>query len=852
MSTIGRGRFPFRSAWLFRPSRRSRSSSLERILKDTRFSHLDHNDDLVKRNFFFDAAPTIRERWVDTASSSGGNGTTSATTGANRAYASLSDAITAESATGTLADLVSANEYLVIHCNGSSADTTAVDIPSTVKTSSTCYVKIVVDQANRHDGKWNSGKYRLVTNGYFGSLVVRCDHFIGEGLQVENNATSVPDGSRHGISCRSTGSSGLFSIHECVVRYTGDYTNQDPHGISDNGRSSTNVITQIVNNVVYDFNKNLYMGSQSGDSYTLYHNTSVDPVVEGMTILRYGSGASFYVKNNIIQGANTNYYSESATATLSSAGNITEDTTSPDSGGRSIAITFVNEAGNDFHTNDGNALSSTNLYADSRYPVTIDIDGAARPSSSNVFAGSDEGVVAANVGSAAGTSSVSGVGASVIPGVGSSTGVSTPTAVGGSTFNGVGSATGVGAATGVGVALAPGVGSSSGVGSASGASNSIAASPGLSTGAGVATGAGASDDRSTGSSSGVATPTGVGASTAQSVGASSGVGTATGVGTGLGPMAGSSSGASTVSGVASSVASSAGSSAGVGAAASVGKSDAASAGASSGTGAATGVGKSTSASPGASAGVGAATGVGSSLALSPGSSAGTTTCSGVGAFSSTSGSTGASTGVGAAAGVGKSDAKSPGSSTGLSAVTGFGAAVSSVSAGSSGTSSVSAVGSSVVSSQGQSTGVNTSSGVGSSQVRSVGSVVGQSAVLGVSLSTVAVVGLSSGNSTASGSGVSEFPGQASAQGSSITSATLSADSVAVGSIVGVSTAQASSVLFTTAVAFAAGGSVASARGSFVPKAPQQTQSSDSQIAAVLAPPMATVVKVQLGNLVQRK
>jgi hypothetical protein len=250
------------------------------------------------------------------------------------------------------------------------------------------------------------------------------------------------------------------------------------------------------------------MNSQSGDAYTLYHNTSVDAVAECMTILRYGSSASFYVKNNILQGANTNYYSESTTATLSSAGNITEDTTSPDSGGRSIVITFVNEAGNDFHTNDGNALSATNLYADSRYPVTIDIDGAARPSSSNVFAGSDEGVVANNVGTASGSSTVSGVGASVFSGVGSSSGTSTPTAVGRSTFSAVGSTTGVGTATGVGVALAPAVGSSSGVGAASGTSISTAASPGSSTSTGVATGAGASDVRSSGSSSGIANLTG--------------------------------------------------------------------------------------------------------------------------------------------------------------------------------------------------------------------------------------------------------------------------------------------------------------------------------------------------------
>ena len=67
------------------------------------------------------SAPTPasqRIRYVNTASSSGGDGTTNATSGANRAYATLDAALVAESD-----DLVASNVYLTIFCEGSSADT---------------------------------------------------------------------------------------------------------------------------------------------------------------------------------------------------------------------------------------------------------------------------------------------------------------------------------------------------------------------------------------------------------------------------------------------------------------------------------------------------------------------------------------------------------------------------------------------------------------------------------------------------------------------------------------------------------------------------------------------------------
>lgn len=329
----------------------------------------------------------VRERYVDTASTPGGNGTTTATSGANRAYASLNEALGAEATASP--NLVTATEILKIHCKGSTADTGEVDIQD-FTTSSSYYIHIVVDQADRHDGKWNTGKYRLVNGGYYGALTCRNDHIIIEGLQIEQNATSVSEGARNGINYRSSNSGGFFTVRECVVRYTGDFTNQQPYGITDNGRGGTGVTVKIVNNVVYDFKFNIMVSSQTSDVYAIYHNTHVDATDTSAVIYRYGSGSTINFENNLGQGANTNYYFEGSSATFNSAGNISEDTSSPESGGRSLVITFTNEAADDFHTSDTDAVSSTNLYADGTHAVTIDIDGQSRPSSGNVYAGADQ------------------------------------------------------------------------------------------------------------------------------------------------------------------------------------------------------------------------------------------------------------------------------------------------------------------------------------------------------------------------------------------------------------------------------------------------------------------------------
>src|SRR5690554_6305228 len=98
-------------------------------------------------------------RYVNTASSPGGDGTTNATTGDNRAFASLNEAEAAIPA--SIAD------WYDIVCEGQDADSAAVDFAGTT-TSASNYVQVRTDPSatyGRHAGARDTSKYRLAVSG---------------------------------------------------------------------------------------------------------------------------------------------------------------------------------------------------------------------------------------------------------------------------------------------------------------------------------------------------------------------------------------------------------------------------------------------------------------------------------------------------------------------------------------------------------------------------------------------------------------------------------------------------------------------------------------------------------------
>lgn len=126
-------------------------------------------------------------RYVNTASSAGGDGTTNGTSGSTRAYASLSAWEAARQA-----DLVTAADGEEVLCCGTAADTTEVTVDGWT-TNATYYISIKGnpdDAAGRHEGIFSSSFYRIeVASGNI-CLRVNESYTRVEGIQATLSSAS--------------------------------------------------------------------------------------------------------------------------------------------------------------------------------------------------------------------------------------------------------------------------------------------------------------------------------------------------------------------------------------------------------------------------------------------------------------------------------------------------------------------------------------------------------------------------------------------------------------------------------------------------------------------------------------
>ena len=119
----------------------------------------------------------MQTRYVNTASTAGGDGTTNATSGANRAYASLSEWEAARQAV--------LSEVEEVICEGSAADTSRLNLDGWT-TSASNYILIRTTQANRHNGRWDTSRYRLDPSATSSALWCYESYVRIEGIQFRN------------------------------------------------------------------------------------------------------------------------------------------------------------------------------------------------------------------------------------------------------------------------------------------------------------------------------------------------------------------------------------------------------------------------------------------------------------------------------------------------------------------------------------------------------------------------------------------------------------------------------------------------------------------------------------------
>lgn len=316
-------------------------------------------------------------RYVNTASTPGGDGTTNATAGANRAYASANEWEAAEQT-----DLDTANNIMDCLCEGVTADTTAVII-SGWTTSATDYIRIRTTQANRHDGKWNTSKYRLeMTSTSAIPLRAQVPYIRIEGIQAA--VANSPDSGRSGIYCYG---GDYVQVSHCIVR--------GKSGVAGWGIYIPTEIgpVRIWNNIIYDWDgsggQGIHAETSGATKAYCYNNTIIDCEIGMLT----AGGNDIIAKNNIVQGSTTGY---SGTFDGNSTNNLSDHDDSPGSNPQnSKTLTFADAANDDFHLDSGDSDAidqGVDLSADANLAFSDDIDGDARSGTWDI--GADEFVAA--------------------------------------------------------------------------------------------------------------------------------------------------------------------------------------------------------------------------------------------------------------------------------------------------------------------------------------------------------------------------------------------------------------------------------------------------------------------------
>ncbi len=321
--------------------------------------------------------------YVNTASSAGGDCTTNATAGGNRACVSLLDAINLLPS--------SLSDQYTIYAEGSAADTSAVNqTPFDMTTTATNYLRIIGEQSPNHpnfssadSGKYTTSKYRIEvtnTNALYNNIP---EHIRIEGVQIQltvSDASSFVAFKTSNQNQNATDIDNRMSHNICkaVLTSTGDVICFNTR-FGDTGYGGTSV---VYNNVAIDCTTG-FNNDFDGGAY--YNNTSAD--------CEFGfiEDAAMLAVNNLSHGATIGFV---GTFEAGSNFNAEDDGNGgPGANHRTMqTFTFVNAGADDFHLAAGDAGAKDFGTSSVGGLFTDDVDGGTRSGSWDI--GADEQGVA--------------------------------------------------------------------------------------------------------------------------------------------------------------------------------------------------------------------------------------------------------------------------------------------------------------------------------------------------------------------------------------------------------------------------------------------------------------------------
>lgn len=307
-------------------------------------------------------------RYVNTASSAGGDGTTNEITGANRAYATLTEWEANEQT-----DLVAAGDVHIVYCEGSAADEKASVDGWTVDADNKIIIEVL--QENRSPGAYSESHYRIESGSSSPSaLTIKEDYTEVYGVQVKTTRTS---GSAEGLE--------LDRVSECKIGYCIVVLDLSSSAFGYAVyMDSTTGGNKIFRNIVYGTGSVQTMRAFSGANSpvgtdTLYNNTAY-----------YGSTGTEqfneFCKNNIF----INFSSECFGGTVAGSDyNVASDATAPGANSVQnvdIGTQFADTASGseDLHLVAGSDAVGAGVNLGS--PYNIDIEGITVPESWDIGA----------------------------------------------------------------------------------------------------------------------------------------------------------------------------------------------------------------------------------------------------------------------------------------------------------------------------------------------------------------------------------------------------------------------------------------------------------------------------------
>jgi hypothetical protein len=312
---------------------------------------------------------TLRKRFGNTGSTAGGDGTTDALSGGNRAYASVAEAEAAEQA-----NLVTADVFVEIHLSGTAADTgnCAIDGWTTDATRYLAFIGNPDNAAGRHPGYWSTSHYRLSVTDPAGSLgcfenyeaYVRWD-----GIQVE-------------ISRSSTGTRRCWYLETGLgLQIDNTLYQQNPSSSGSGSLIGVGIAGTLLLTMINSVGSGFVQGTGQG-----IINADAGGVVYTYNCGAYGCDIGFNngsgtwtSKNSWAQACSDGFQGTFAAGTAKNISDIASD--APGTGSKQATIVFVNAAAGDFHLDitDTEAVTfGDDLSADSIRPFSTDIDGETR------------------------------------------------------------------------------------------------------------------------------------------------------------------------------------------------------------------------------------------------------------------------------------------------------------------------------------------------------------------------------------------------------------------------------------------------------------------------------------------